>query len=67
VLTAAGLALLPIVPPGWLLGLLIFLTLNASGAVGDLVIAAWVLRAPSACLALDLEDSTSLYLPEEPA
>ncbi len=62
-LTALGLALAAFAPAWMLLPLLLFITLNASGAVGDIAVAAWLLLQPAGCLANDRGDAVTLYVP----
>jgi len=64
-LTGLGLALLAVLPPAWFLAVLAFMTFNASGAIGDLVVAIWLIKQPHSCLAQDYGDSIALYLPVE--
>ena len=64
-LTGLGLLLLAILPPAWFLAVLAFMTFNASGAIGDLVVAIWLMKQPVCCLAQDYGDSIALYLPAE--
>jgi hypothetical protein len=62
VLSLAGIALMMIVPPEWFMALLFFLVTNASGAVGDLWVAVWLLRQPHDCYVNDLGDAVTLYV-----
>ncbi|HMD90548.1 MAG TPA: DUF3267 domain-containing protein [Anaerolineaceae bacterium] len=64
-LTGLGLLLLAVLPPAWFLAVLAFMTFNASGAIGDLVVAIWLMKQPVCCLAQDYGDSIALYLPAE--
>jgi hypothetical protein len=61
VLSLAGVVLMPWLSSVWLLALVGFLTFNAAGAVGDLVICAWVLTHPTDCYVSDAGDSVTLY------
>ncbi len=63
VLTVLGFALAPFIPAGLLVPLLLFMTLNASGAVGDIGVAIWLLFQPPDCLANDRGDAVTLYVP----
>ncbi len=63
VLTLLGFALVPFVPSWMLLPLLLFLTLNASGAVGDIAVAVWLLFQPPSCMVNDHGDAVTLYVP----
>lgn len=60
-LSLAGVALMGVVPPGWFLGLLVFLVSNAAGAVGDLWVMGWLLVHPRGTLAEDRGDAVALY------
>jgi hypothetical protein len=62
-LSLLGLAVLAIVPAGWFLTVISFIAFNGSGAVGDLAVFFWLLRQPSTCLAYDVGDAVTLYLP----
>jgi hypothetical protein len=64
VISLVGLVLLAVVPPSWFGFLLIILVFNASGAIGDIMVVAWLLRKPSSTLAQDQGDSVSAYLVE---
>lgn len=60
-MTAAGLVLLPVVP-AWLVPALLFvITANAAGAVGDMLVAAWLLRQPPTALVRDSGDAITVY------
>ena len=63
-LSLLGLIALAFVPAGWLLAVISFMAFNASGAVGDLAVFGWLLRQPSTCLAYDVGDAVTLYLPD---
>lgn len=60
-LTWLGVGLIPLVPLDWLPALLLMMTLNAAGAVGDLLSAAWLLRQPPDALANDQGDRLLLF------
>jgi hypothetical protein len=62
-LSLLGLAVLAFVPAGWFLTVISFMAFNASGAVGDLAVFIWLLRQPSTCLAYDVGEAVTLYLP----
>jgi hypothetical protein len=62
-ISVAGMGLLAICPPSWFVLVLSVMVLNASGAVGDLWVAIWLLRQPVECLAQDEGDAMTLYLP----
>jgi hypothetical protein len=63
-ISLGGVAVMPLVPASWLMPLWFILTMNASGSVGDLLVAAWLLRHSSAALAEDRGDAVTLYTPE---
>lgn len=60
-LSLLGVALLPVLPLLLLPGLLAFLVLNASGAVGDIAMICWLLFQPATLLARDTGDAVTLY------
>ncbi|MBV9614039.1 MAG: DUF3267 domain-containing protein [Ktedonobacteraceae bacterium] len=60
-ITLAGLALLPLAPFPATLIVVLALTLNASGAVGDLYIVAWLLRKPGHILIRDFGTGMVVY------
>lgn len=62
VLSLAGIALMRVAPSGWFMILLLFLVTNASGAIGDLWVAGWLIRQPNTCYANDRGDAVTLYL-----
>lgn len=62
-ITIIGLLMIVVAPPSWLAAVWFVLTMNASGSVGDLLVAGWLLRQPQTCLARDCGDSISLYVP----
>ena len=62
-LSLLGLVVLAFVPAGWFLTIISFMAFNASGAVGDLAVFFWLLRQPSTCLAYDVGEAVTLYLP----
>ncbi len=62
-LSLLGLVVLAFVPAGWFLAVISFIAFNGSGAVGDLAVFFWLLRQPSTCLAFDVGDAVTLYLP----
>jgi hypothetical protein len=63
VLSLLGLVVLAFVPAGWFLVVISFMAFNGSGAVGDLAVFFWLLRQPPTCLAYDVGDAVTLYLP----
>lgn len=64
VISLAGLAIMPLVPAGWVLPLWFVLTMNAGGAIGDIAVAAWLLRLPPTTLSQDRGNSVTLFRPE---
>lgn len=60
-ISLAGLLIAAAVPASWLLPVWFILTSNAGGSVGDILVAGWLLRQPSDCLANDRGDAVSLY------
>ena len=62
-LSLLGLVVLALAPAGWFLAVISFIAFNGSGAVGDLAVFFWLLRQPSTCLAYDVGDAVTLYLP----
>ena len=65
VLSLAGMALMLVVPSSWFIILLLFLVINASGAIGDLWVTAWLVRQPNTCYANDLGDAVTLYVVDQ--
>ena len=63
VITALGLALVAVVPLLAVPAVLLTVTLNAAGAVGDLAVVAWLLTRPAEALINDHGDRFSLYVP----
>ena len=63
ILNVLGIIFLALVPVGWLWVVLGSLLMNSSGAVGDLAVVFWLIRKPSASLAMDKADSIELYTP----
>jgi hypothetical protein len=61
-ISALAVLLMAFVPAAWFLPILVVATGNASGAIGDLWVAGWLLRQPPACYAQDRGDSVTLYL-----
>jgi hypothetical protein len=58
-----GLAIFALAPPAWFMPTLVVVVANASGAIGDIWVALWLLRHPPTCLARDQGDAVTLYLP----
>jgi hypothetical protein len=64
ILSLLGFLVLALAPVSWLLPVLVFMVINASGAVGDLFVFIWLARQPGTCLAYDTGNAVTLYLPE---
>jgi hypothetical protein len=62
-ITLLGFLMMVAVPPFWIPAILVVMTLNAAGAVGDMTVALWLVRAPTGCLANDQGDAFNLYIP----
>jgi hypothetical protein len=62
-ITLLGFLMMVVVPPSWIPPILVVMTLNAAGAVGDMTVALWLVRAPTGCLANDQGDAFNLYIP----
>jgi hypothetical protein len=62
-ITLLGFLLIAVIPPAWIPAVLVVMTLNAAGSVGDMAVAAWLIRAPAGCLANDQGDAFNLYIP----
>jgi len=62
-ITVIGLGLIAVAPYGFILPLLLLISMNAAGAVGDLMVVAWLLGKPSWFLVQDYGDGVSLYGP----
>lgn len=61
-MTLAGLALFRFAPPGWLIPVWFILTMNAGGAIGDLLVAYLLLRRPADTLVEDRGDRMTFYI-----
>ena len=61
VITILGLLILLIVPEGWILPILLFMTMNASGASGDIYTIFWLLRKPDNILLNDSGDRVLVF------
>lgn len=61
VISVLGMALAAAAPLNWFVPLLALVIMNASGAVGDLAVAGWLLMQPDDCLAQDKGDAVTLY------
>lgn len=62
-ITLIGVLLLAWMPAKWVPLVMLVVALNASGAVGDLWVAWWLLRCPPDAFGNDRGDVTSLYVP----
>lgn len=60
-LSIAGLILFLFVPQTWLLPIWLVLVLNASGAVGDLLVTGWLLTQPADSLINDRGDAVTIF------
>lgn len=60
-ITVVGLGLFVVAPPGLILPILLLMTLNASGAVGDLLVAFWLLIQPASVYIQDFGDGVNVY------
>ncbi len=65
-ISLAGLLMIGSLPPGWLLPTWLVVTMNAGGAVGDILVAGWLLIQPKSCLAQDCGDAVTLFVRREP-
>lgn len=63
VITAVCLALIPVVPSGWVFPLGLLAVLNASGCVGDFAVVIWILRHSQQVLVQDTGDTMSIFEP----
>jgi len=61
-ISALAVLLMAFAPPAWFLPILVVAAGNASGAIGDLWVVAWLLRQPPTCYAQDKGDAVTLYL-----
>lgn len=64
-ISLAGLFVLRYAPQSWLLPAWYILTMNVSGAIGDLLVAYLLLRMPPTGLVQDCGDVITFYLPDE--
>lgn len=60
-ITLICVLLILVVPPAWFWAVGFVMIFNASGAVGDLWVAGWLLTMPSDCYACDCGDAVTLY------
>jgi hypothetical protein len=61
-ISLVGLALVPLVPAALLPSLLLLLILNAAGAVGDILLAGWLLAQPRDALVRDSDTEVAMTL-----
>lgn len=66
VITLAGILLLPVVPIGLVLSVYLAMTVNAGGAVGDILVTGWLLGQPATLLAQDTGPAVNFYRPVSP-
>ena len=64
ILTVVGVIALLFVPSPWILPVLLFITLNFAGAVGDMYTVYWLLKKPEDILVQDFGDRMQVYGPE---
>jgi hypothetical protein len=62
-ISLAGLVVIYLIPPAGLLATWFVITMNASGAVGDMLVAGWITRHTPLSYIQDLGDAVTLYLP----
>ena len=65
-MTLGGLGLLPVFPARLIPALLLVMTANAAGAVGDMVVVGWLLRQPPTALVRDTGDAITVYNLDRP-
>jgi hypothetical protein len=63
-ISLGGLLVFRLVPAAWLFGAWFALIMNASGAVGDILVTWWILRRSPRSYVQDRGDSVTLYLPK---
>jgi hypothetical protein len=63
VISLGGLLLSLVLPPGALAAIWLVMVLNASGAVGDLLVAVWMLFQPAGSLFQDRGDAVTVFHP----
>ena len=62
-ISAVGFAAMALAPAAWIFPILMFITLNASGAVGDIFAFFWILLIPEEILVQDFGDRMQVYGP----
>ena len=65
-ISLVGVALMAIVPAAWIAPLVLVCVVNATGAIGDLWVAALLLRQPPEALSNDTGDEINIYAPALP-
>ena len=65
-ISLVGFAAMLFVPTGWVFPILLFITLNASGAVGDIYAFFWILPKPEEILVRDFGDRMQVFGPVDP-
>ena len=65
-ISLAGFAAMLLAPPEWVFPILLFITLNASGAVGDIYAFFWIAPKPAGILVRDFGDRMQVFSPGEP-
>lgn len=61
VITIIGFLLLLMVPESWILPLMLFMTMNASGSAGDIYTVLWLMSKPDHILVSDSGDSVKIF------
>ncbi len=59
-----GLALAPLLPESWIVPIWALLTMNAAGAIGDVMIVGWLFTLPRNALVQDFHTRTVAYVPQ---
>jgi hypothetical protein len=62
VISVIGLLVITISPPALFLPIWFFITMNASGAIGDILVAVWLLFKPSSGMIRDQGDAITLFI-----
>ena len=61
VITIIGFAVMLILPEGWILPILLFITINAGGAAGDIYTVFWLLTKPEDILVHDSGERVKIF------
>ncbi|MCX8024579.1 MAG: DUF3267 domain-containing protein [Thermanaerothrix sp.] len=61
-----GLVLMLFVPEPWVVPLWAFMTINAAGAIGDLIMVGWTMRLPRGAVVQDFHTHVVAYVPLQP-